>query len=139
MANMSDYLEVQLIDHTLRTSTFSKPSGVWVCLLTTTPTDSNTGSTIVEPSTGGYARFSLGAPADADWNRVSASTGIATNAAAWSWTASGGNYGTITSIALVDASTAGNVLFWGALAANKTINDGDTFTVSIAGCSLTLA
>jgi hypothetical protein len=136
MANMSDYLEVALIDHVLRTSTFSKPTAVYVALFTAAPSDAGGGT---EVTGGGYARLNLGAPADADWTRASSTTGIATNAADWSWTASGANYGTVTHLALMDASTSGNFLFHGALTASKTINDGDTFTISAGNCTITIS
>lgn len=136
---MSDYCEAKVADHILRTSSFTKPSGIWIALCTAAPSDSSTGSTITEPSSGGYARYSMGAPLDATWTRASSTTNAVANAAAISWTASGGNYGTITHVCVVDASTAGNILFHGALSASKTINDGDTFTIAIGGLSITFA
>lgn len=139
MASLSDYAEAKVADHIFRTSSFTKPSGLWIALCTSAPSDSSTGSTIVEPSTGGYARYSMGAPADATWTRASSTTNAVANAAAISWTASGGNYGTISHVAIVDASTAGNVICHGALTASKTINDGDTFTLAIGALSITFA
>ena len=141
MSNFSDYAEVKVIDHILRSSSFSKPSAIYLALVTTLATDSSTGSTLVEPSGGGYARYSLGAPADATWTRSSSTTGVATNAASITFTASGGNYGTIVGIALVDSSSAGNVLFYsGTLTSgSKTINDGDSLVFAIGDISITVA
>ena len=139
MASMSGFLESALANHVFRTSSYTKPSNLYIGLFTSAPSDSSTGSTVVEPSTGGYARYSMGAPLDATWTKASSTTNAVANAAAISWTASGGNYGTITHIGVLDASTAGNLLVHGALTASKTINDGDTFTIAIGGLSITFA
>ena len=139
MASMSDYLESAIANHVLRTSSYTKPSNIYIALCTAAPSDSTTGSGLTEPSTGGYARYSMGAPLDATWTKASSTANVVANAAAISWTASGGNYGTITHVAIVDASTNGNVLFHGALTASKTINDGDTFTIAIGDLNVTFA
>ena len=132
-------MESAWANHVFRTSSYSKPSGLWIALCTAATSDSSTGSTITEPSGGGYTRYSTGAPADATWTKASSTINAVANAAAISWTASGGNYGTITHVAIVDASSNGNVLFHGALTASKTINDGDTFTIAIGGLTVTFS
>jgi hypothetical protein len=47
------------------------------------------------------------------------------------------NWGTVTSFGIFDAATTGNLLFWGALTANRAINLGDQAPVFAAG-SLTV-
>ena len=70
MAAISDYLESQLLNHIFRGSTFAKPTDIAIALTNAVPKDSDTGSTIDEVSqtegarNTGYARVSLGAPAD---------------------------------------------------------------------------
>ena len=53
MANMSDYLEVELRKHIFRTGSFTKPTVLAVGLFTVTPSDSGGGT---EVSGGSYAR-----------------------------------------------------------------------------------
>lgn len=94
---------------------------------TTEPTTSSTGSTIVEPGGGGYARVSFNASTVYD----AASGGSkAMNQNVSFSAASGANWGTIVSIAICTAASAGNVLAWITPASSDVINDGDTLTVT---------
>ena len=136
MANMSDYLENKLIDHIFRATAFTMPSAITIALLTTLAGDSDTGGTIVEVSGGSYARVSV-PPSTANWlstnglaSGASSGTGGATNnVAAITFPVATANWGTIVGVAILDSITlgAGNVLFYGPLAINKTVNTNDTF------------
>src|SRR5579883_3286907 len=77
--NMSDFLETSLINHVFRTSSYSKPSTLALALLTSAPTDSSTGSTIVEvTNAGSYARVALN-PLDTNWAATSSGNGTTSN------------------------------------------------------------
>jgi hypothetical protein len=52
--------------------------------------------------------------------------------------ASGGNWGTITHIAIFDASTSGNMLGWAQLTSSRTINDGDVLRIPAGDLDITL-
>lgn len=138
MASMSDYLEVELRKHIFRTGSFTKPTALYICLCTAAPSDSSTGSTITEPSGNGYARVNV-APLDANWSGASSTSGLTDNVSAITFTASGGSWGTITHVAICDASSAGNMLFHGALTASKTVGDGDSFTFAAGALDITLS
>ena len=56
-----------------------------------------------------------------------------------SFTATGGNFGEIVAIGIHDASSGGNLLWHGALSANKTVNDGDTLEFAAGAIDLTIA
>lgn len=121
---ISNYAENKLMEHLFGKTAWSLPSDgsrVWIALCTTAPTDSSTGSTIVEPSGNNYARCSTLA---ADWN--AASGGQIDNANAFTFNEASGSWGTITHFALVDASSGGNVLAWGALTTSKSVTSGVT-------------
>lgn len=138
MSSMSDALEVELRKHIFRTGSFTKPTDLYICLCTSAPSDSSTGSTIVEPSGNGYARQNL-APSDSNWTGSSSTTGVTSNASAVTFTASGGSWGTITHFAICSASSAGTLYFHSALTASKTIGDGDTLTFPIGAITCTFA
>src|SRR3990172_1174954 len=129
MSAMSDYLENKLIDHIFRAATFSKPAALHVALYTAAPSDAGGGT---EVSGGSYARVQRD-PADANWAATqggvsgnSTGTGGATsNAAALTFPAPTANWGAITHVAILDAASGGNFLFWGALTTPKTVNNGD--------------
>ena len=117
----SNYLELEILDHIFGNGTYTPATNIFVALLTATPDDTDTGSTITEATYTGYARKST---AGSDWNTASA--GAIDNANAITFDACTGGSSTITHFALCDASTAGNVLFWGALSSSFAVSDGVT-------------
>jgi hypothetical protein len=128
MAEMSNYLENALINATLRNTSYTSPSTVYVGLYTSDPTDANTGT---EVSGGSYARTAVtfGAP----------SNGVSTNSAAVEFPEATGSWGTIGWIGILDASTSGNLLYHTALDTSKTISSGDIFRITTGNLSVTLA
>lgn len=143
MTAISNYLEEFLLNHVFRTATFSKPSTIAIGLATASPTDTSTGASFNEVAdTFSYARVDVGAPDDGDWSDPSAGTqGETDNSADITFpTASGGNWGTVTSVTILDNIThgAGNILFYGDLTANKIVNDGDTFKFSAGDLNIQL-
>lgn len=122
----SNYLENKVIDHFLGTSSTSAPSNVYMGLFTSNPTDANSGT---EVSGNGYSRQVI------TFN--TASSGSATNSSAETFTASGGNFGTITHFGIFDASTSGNLLYHGALTDDKVIEDGDSLVVASGAITIT--
>lgn len=127
MAEMSNYLENALINATLRNTAFTSPTTVYVGLYTTDPGEGNTGT---EVSGGSYARTAVtfGAP----------SNGVSTNSGSVTFPTATGTWGTVTHIGILDASTSGNLLYYTALDASKSIASGDVFTISTGNLSVTL-
>ncbi len=128
MAEMSNYLETALINATLRNTSYTSPTTVYVGLYTSDPTDANTGT---EVSGGSYARTAVtfGSPSD----------GVTTNSAAVEFPQATGSWGTVGWIGILDASTSGNLLYHTALDASKTIASGDIFKIATGSLSVTLA
>ena len=121
MSQMSDYLEVELRKHIFRTGSFTKPSALYVSLHTANPTDDATGT---EVSGGSYARVQRD-PLDANWTGASSTSGLTDNAAPLTFPSPTANWGVVTHFGIWDASSAGNMLIYGALVTPKTINNGD--------------
>ena len=128
MAAASDYLENKLLDHALATTPFTAPAAVYVGLHTGSPLDDNSGAN--EISGGSYVRK---AAVFADAVAGSAATNVTIT-----FDAATANWGTITHISLYDASTAGNLLFHGAVTTSKTIETGDTFQISSGNLTISL-
>ena len=128
MAALSNYLENALINATLRNTSYTSPSTIYVGLFLTDPTDAGSGT---EVSGGSYARkaMTFGAP----------SNGASVNSAAVEFDQATGDWGTIPFFAIFDASTSGNMLYHGALTASKTIETGDVFKFATSSVSVTLA
>lgn len=144
MASMSNYLENKLVDFLFRGVSYSPPSTLYFALCSSTPTDASTGSTISEMSGGNYSRQSLASDTtnwtstQGDNSGTSSGTGGTTNnsvSIAWNsvtWT------GTVSAIAVCDASTGGDVLFYSALNSSKTLASGDSISVAVSGLSIQL-
>lgn len=151
MSAMSDYLENKLIDHIFRAQTFTAPTTLYFALLTAAPNDASTGATITEvANSNNYARASVtcslanfaGTQSAGSTTASSGTGGVTSNNGTITFNTPSGNWGTVTHIAVLDSGThgAGNVLFHGALAASKTINNGDPGpTFAAAAFTLTLA
>lgn len=120
MANLSDWSENATLDWLMGGASPTRPTTRYLALFTAAPNDAGGGT---EVSGSGYARqaFTCGA----------AASGTCSNDAAVSFTASGGNFGTVTHIGVLSASSGGNLIWHGALAASKTVNDGDTLNFAI--------
>ena len=118
MAEMSNYLEDALINGTLRGTTYTAPTTVYVGLYLTDPTDANTGT---EVSGGSYSRTAVtfGAP----------SNGAALNNAAVEFPQCTVDWGTITHIGILDAVSTGNLLYHTPLDVSKTISTGDILSL----------
>jgi hypothetical protein len=138
MAGKSDYLENKIIDHIFRNRSYTVPTTIYIGLLTAAPSDSGGGT---EVSGGSYARVQVG-PSDTTWNATqggapaaaSSGTGGATaNASTITFAAPSANWGVVSHFGIYDASTAGNLLYWAALTASKTINNGDAAPTFAAG------
>lgn len=126
MGSFSDYYENKIIDHMLRNQSFTPPSTLYVALYTVAPSDSGGGT---EVSGGSYARQTV--------TFTAASAGATSNSADIAFPQATADWGTIVAIGILDASSAGNLLAWGTLTTNKTINNGDQFKI-LAG-NLTLS
>ena len=128
MSACSDFLENKLLDHSLATTAYTAPAAVYVGLFTSDPTDAGTGT---EVSGGSYARQAA--------TFAAASGGSASTSATITFPSATANWGTIGWIGLYDASSAGNLLYHGAVTTSKTIETGDTFQISSGNLTITLA
>ena len=128
MAALSDHAENLLLDWAMTGGAATRPTAWYLALYTAAPSDAGGGT---EVSTGGYARQAITFSA--------ASGGATSNTADVSFTAAGADYGTVTHVGVFDASTAGNLLWHGAMTASKTVQDGDTITFATGNIDLTLA
>ncbi len=138
MVAFSNYLEEQLLTHILRTSSFTKPSALYIALCTAAPSDTDTGSTITEVSGGSYSRQQLD-PLDANWTDPSLATqGESDNTSLIDFGTATADWGTITHVVIVDASSGGNMLFHGALTASALVTNGDGFRFPVGDLNIAL-
>lgn len=136
MSAASNYLENALLDHVLGGgAAYTRPTTRHLALFTNTSGSAaanlEAGVLTDEVSGGSYVRKPITFNA--------ASGGTSASAATVTFDAATANWGTITHVAVLDASTGGNVLFYGAVTTPKTIETGDTFQVTAGNLTITLA
>ena len=130
MAEMSNYLENALINATLRNTSYTSVSTVYVALYTSDPTDANTGT---EVSGGSYARTAV------TFATASGTSGSVASNADCTFPQATGSWGTVGWIGIMDAATSGNLLYHTALDVAKTIDSGDIFKIASGSLTVTLA
>lgn len=142
MSAASNYLELKVLDHVLRYSAapFVAPTTLYVGLFKNTSGNAATNlesndktDEISATAPSAYARQTITFNA--------ASSGSSASAATVTFPTAGNSWGTITHVAIMDGGTAGagNVLFWGAVTTQKTIDTGDTFSISSGNLTVSLA
>ena len=130
MANMSDYLEVALLNETLNGVAFTAVDNPYISLHTADPTDAGTGA---EVSGGSYARVA------SSFATASGTSGAVVSDATATFPTATASWGTVGWIGLWDAASSGNLLYHAALDATKTIDSGDIFLITAGDLSVTLA
>lgn len=130
MAALSDYAEKLILDWMMTTGSATRPTNWYVGLYTAAPSDAGGGT---EVSGSGYAREPVAFAA------ATSGTGTTSNTGLVSFTASGGNWGSITHIGIHDAASAGNLLWHGSLAAAKNVDDGDSLEFAVGNIDLTVS
>jgi hypothetical protein len=131
MAAFSNYLEDQITNWIAGTS-MTAPTATFVQLYNGDPTDTGSGGT------GLYSRITI-ASGTGSWTRGTGGNGTITNASAFTITSSATATASATHVAVWDASTAGNLLFFGALTTAKTVASGDEVKFNASALTLTVA
>lgn len=135
MSQFSDYMEDNVVNWLRGTTMPVVPANFYIALYTATPSDSGGGT---EVTGGSYARVAM-SPAVGTWDATVGGDGHTQNTAAITFPTASASWGTVTSWAMLDASSGGNLIFWGALDENKTVGSGDTFEFAIGALDITIA
>ena len=130
MADMSDFLEVALLNSTLNGASFTPVNNPYISLHTADPTDAGTGT---EVTGGSYARVASSFPT------ASGTTGIVVSDATATFPTATAGWGAVGWIGLWDSLSGGNMIYHTALDAPKTIDAGDIFKISSCNLKVTLA
>jgi hypothetical protein len=123
--NLTNYLENKLIDHFLGTTTYTKPSAVYVGLFTVSPGEAGGGT---EVTGGSYARQAA--------TFTAASSGATSNDTNIDFT--GMPAATTVAIGIFDNITSGNMLLYGTLTVNKTTDAGDTLRIATGDLDISI-
>ena len=128
MAGFSDYMENIALNYIRGVAPPTPPTGVFIGLFSSDPTDAATGGTEVTTSVRAAGRVAgtFGA----------ATTGTMANSATIDFGSSAGA-ATVSHFAAFDAATGGNKLFSGALTASKSVTANDPVSFAAGSLSLT--
>jgi hypothetical protein len=130
MANLSNYIELALINHVLRSVTYADPAAVYCGIVSDTATDADMEAGILTNEITGYTgnrpAITFKAPVDVGGKST------CKNDPALEFLVMPAPAGRQVKYAIVcDAATAGNITYWCPLAVPKTWNAGDTFRVPV--------
>jgi len=126
--SLTNAFETSTLSYLLTAGTVTRPTAWYVALFTTDPTD--TGAAGTEVSGFSYARVAV---------TFSVTDNVASNTAGVEFpAATGGAWGTVSHIGIMDALTGGNMIIHSALTAAKAIADGDVFRIPTGDLDVTL-
>src|SRR3990167_9684376 len=131
----SNNLELKILDHILGGGDYTRLATVYISLHTADPGEA--GTAVTNEATGtGYARVAV---TNNVTNFPAAAAGLKSNGTAINFPTPGaGGWSTVTHFGIVStASGAGDLLFSGALAVAKTINENDTVSFAIGDLDIT--
>jgi hypothetical protein len=145
MAAMSNYLENKLVDHIFRTTPFTAPGTLYIALYTSAPSDTG-GGTEVTIGANNYVRAAVVSSVSAWANTQALGTGVSSgtlgvtsNVNVITFQTPSSSWGTVTHFGILDAATAGNLLFQGALTVSQTVNTGNVVSFAQGALQITFA
>ena len=126
--SLSNSFETSTLTWLLTTGSPSpaRPTDWYLALYTVAPTDAGGGT---EVSGTAYVRKAA---------TFTVSGNTASNSAAVEWPTAGGSWGTVVAVGVFDALSGGNLIAYGALTTNKTIDTGDVFRIPSGDLDITL-
>lgn len=127
---LSNYAANGILDRMFRNQAFTIAAN-YLAVATATLSDSTTGSTATEPSGNNYSRLAINASGGASPAWEAASNNTVQNAHAWTLPTPSGSWGTVTSVFIADASTAGNVLMYDNAVTDQAVASGDTVQYAV--------
>jgi len=127
----SDFLEDKLLKHAFTNTAYTPATTLYVGLFTAAPSDTG-GGTEISTSGTGYARqtatFAVSGTSPTEAN-ISSAIDFPTALADW---------GTVTHLAVFDASTSGNMLAFSAATTSKTVATGDILRIPSGSLAIRL-
>ena len=127
--SFSDTFETHVLNYVFTATSVTRPTAWYLALFTSNPADDASGTEVSTSGTA-YARQSAS---------FSVSGDTASNASAIEFPTATASFGTVSHVAVFDASSGGNMIAYAALTASKAIDTGDVFRVPGGDLDITLA
>ena len=134
MAAFSTYSSDKILDLTLNQTSWTAPTNIYLGLFTSDAglADNVEGSQ-TEVAAADYERVDVTSAFDA------ASSGSCANTSEILFDTAESSWGEISHVAVMDALTSGNVLYWGALTASRTVESGDAPRFAVDNFTITIS
>jgi len=126
--SFSNFLETKLLDHVFGDTAYTAPGTLYLGLHTSNPAEDDSGTEVSTSGTA-YARQTVAFTTSGD---------TTSNTAAVEYPTATASYGTVSHVGVYDASTAGNLLSYGALTTSKAIATGDVLRIPAGDLDITL-
>lgn len=127
--SFSDTFETHVLNYVFTSTSVTRPTAWYLALFTSNPADDASGTEVSTSGTA-YARQSATFTVSGD---------TASNNAAIEFPTATASFGTVSHVAVFDASTGGNMIAYAALTSSKAIDTGDVFRVPSGDLDITLA
>ena len=124
--SLSDTFETTTLKWLLTADAVTRPTAWYIGLFTAAPSDAGGGTEVLG---GSYARKAVA---------FTVSGNLATNSAAVEFDVATADWGTITSVAVFDAVSGGNMIAYATLTASKTIANGDVLRIPLNDLDITM-
>jgi hypothetical protein len=128
MSAMSNYLELEVLDHILSVGAYSMPADIYLGLSVASMAEDASGT---ELSGNAYARQAI--------TFAAASGGSSASNATVTFPTATGSWGTVAYWSIWDAASSGNMMLHGAFSASKVIGTGDILRVNSGDVTVTAA
>ena len=128
MSAMSNYLELEVLDHILSVGAYSMPADIYLGLSVASMAEDGSGT---ELSGSAYARQAI--------TFAAASGGSSASNATVTFPTATGSWGTVAYWSIWDAASSGNMMLHGAFSASKVIGTGDILRVNSGDVTVTAA
>lgn len=128
--SLSDYAEKKILAHSIGKTSWAMPTTVHIALYTTPPNENTDGvevPTNVNGSPTGYARcvaYKLNAQSAEIWQDPT-NEGTITNAVAFEFGPATSTWGNIEGVAVLDAESGGNKIWYGTFTSPRTVLAGE--------------
>jgi len=126
--SFSNTHENKVLTWTFTADAVTRPTAWYLALFTTDPAEDASGTEVSTSGTA-YARQSVA---------FTVTGNAATNSAAVEFPTATASYGTVTHVAVFDASTSGNMIAYAALTSSKSIDTGDVLRINASDLDVTL-
>lgn len=136
MPAFGDYIANAILDHLFNNTQHTSPASVYLSLHTAVGASSSSAAWAATELTGAAVNYVRLATGPTYWGAPGSK--VITSILDATFATAGSDWGVVTHVGIWDASTSGNLYFYGALSASKTVLNGDAPRFATGNLTVTL-